>query len=208
MLLNADVRVKDVMFVEQLISEGADLISCKNEELKPRTFFESALLSSMNIKHSVFEKFQNADNIYSCHGTARAFSKKLYSRIRIPSSVGEDAYSYLFCKFYGLSYKYSFKTKVNYRLPDNFSDHLKQSSRFFRSKSEFINEFGVDFIDAQYSIPELLLVKRTILEMIKNFPRLSYYVGVYMVTIIISFFQKKQDSQVWESVSSSKVVNL
>jgi len=100
-LINADMRVDDPSFIRKLvqpIAEGvADLTSSNLQPLPPRGFFESVLAIGFRLKNILFESFLDGNNLYTCHGAARAFSCRLYSSLRFLKSVGEDAFSYLSC---------------------------------------------------------------------------------------------------------------
>ena len=98
-MLNADIQISDEYFIQKLIKPlingDAELSSVKHEPLPARNFFESILVTSVELKSVLFETYNGGKNTYTCHGSARAFSKKLYKEIIFEKSVGEDAYSYL-----------------------------------------------------------------------------------------------------------------
>lgn len=141
-LLNADIRILDPDFIAKLIQpiiDGkADLTSPFVRELSPRTFIESALNNAMKIKTVIFETWKYGHNGYMCHGTARAFSKNLYKKLRFTVNVGEDMYSYLECLRLGNVFRYVKTAEIWYRNPDNITDQLKQSTRFIKYHTDFL----------------------------------------------------------------------
>ncbi|MEA1925807.1 MAG: glycosyltransferase family 2 protein, partial [Patescibacteria group bacterium] len=163
-ILNADILIPDQKFISRIIQpiaeKKADLVSCKVEALESRSFFGRVLKANFDFKEIFFGEYHQGKNIFTCHGVARAFSKNFYSHFRFTESVGEDAYSYLYCLWQGFSYVYVSDTSVLIKLSENFADHKKQSLRFSDSKSLFHGKFGENFIQKQYRLPIGLLFKK------------------------------------------------
>lgn len=162
-LLNADVRIPDKSFLEKIAApiakEDADLTSCETTPLSTHGFLANVLRTSIKVKKIMFESHQKGNNIYTCHGRARAFSKKLYKKIDFKKSVGEDAYSYLFCITQKLRYQYVGNTNVFYRLPTNLQDHKMQSVRFLQSQKVLAKFFDEEVVRAEYRLPFSLIIK-------------------------------------------------
>lgn len=157
-LLDADILVRDRHMIEKLIEpilmEHADLTSARVKEFWTKSKFEEILKISMLLKKDIFESYKNGNNIYTCHGRARALSKKLYKSIKFKTSVvAEDAYAYLFTIYNKFSYKFAKNANIHYRLPGTFKDHQKQSVRFIQSYKQLTSEFGVKFIDKETTLP-------------------------------------------------------
>ena len=208
-LLQADIRINDAFFIEKLIKpiieEKADLVVPSVCEMKPKTFFEKALYVSAKIKNIAYEKINNGRNVYTCRGIARAFSKNLYSEINFPISVGEDAFSYLYCIKNGFDYYFVNDAKVIFRLPTNFSDHRKQSLRFFQSQQILKEEFGKKLIKENYRLPISILLASLIENLIKNPFLTSFYIIVLFYLKFQSFFLNDINDK-WVVSKSSKVV--
>ncbi len=156
-ILNADIMIEDEKFIQKLVKpicEGvADLTSCPIKELSPRTYTERAIHHAMSVKQKFFESIKKGNNIYTCHGTARGFSRNLYTKLKFTSSIGEDAYSYLYCIKNGFKYKYVNNTCIYYQLVNNVKDYNKQNNRFLLSRKLMIEDFGDKFVNKQYSLP-------------------------------------------------------
>ena len=137
LLLDADISITDPEYINKItmpiIKHKADLVSTQMVELEPTNFYSRMLWVSQQVKNNVFNQINNGNNIFNCKGPARAFSKKLYKHIIFPKHIANDAYSYLRCHELGMKFNFVKNTEVNYKLVDNFSDHQKQSSRFFHS---------------------------------------------------------------------------
>ncbi len=209
-LINADMQVADYRaftFLAKPILEGtADLTSSNLQPLPPRTFLEGVLSLSARLKSILFEQYQDGHNLYTCRGAARAMSRRFYTSMRFPKSVGEDAYSYLSCVAQGFTYRYAKEAIVYYRLPAILADHRKQSIRFFQGTSNFVNEFGVTFVAEQMRIPLSAILKgfwRALPEILRHPIRVTCYLGILLLMRIESFFVK-QASDTWMIAGSSK----
>ncbi len=156
-ILNADTLPKDSLFIENLIkpilNRQSDLTSSSLEEISPKNFVEETIAVSNIFKRQLFGNYKKGSNIYTCKGTARAFSKRLYKKIDFKNFSAEDAHSYLFAVKFGYKYQFAKNAIAIYKLPDNVSDHLRQSLRFNYSREELISEYGLPFVARQYRIP-------------------------------------------------------
>lgn len=155
-LIDADVRIKDSQFISKLvlpiITKRADQTSARLTPTNPHNFFQSILHASVLAKNIVFESINDGNNLFTCHGPCRAMSRRFYTQLEFKDIVGNDMYSYLECIRLGFTYQYVRDTECFYTLPDNFSDHKKQSSRFIHALSE----------QSLYSDPDLIIRETTI----------------------------------------------
>lgn len=207
LVLDADIRIFDTQFISKIINpiinKDIDLVSALPQEMLGRTGVEKMLYSSMKFKKRIYKSLKSGNSIYTCFGYARAFSKDLYKKMVISDSVGEDAYSYLYAKFNKYKYKSERNAIVYYKLPATFSDHGKQSVRFFHSKKRFIAEFGDKFVSKQYSIPLSLFISAFFHEAVAS-PALILYVFVLVEMKIRSFFAPSTKAT-WKIAGSSKI---
>ncbi len=186
LLINADTLLLDDEFVSKLVNlsktNNSDLISANLQELKPETFFEKVLATSMHLKKEAFQSFNRGKNLYTCYGPARMLSKRLYQAIEFRHSYGEDAYSYLFCLKNGMKYDYACKALVFYKLPGTLNDHKKQSYRFIESQKRMMKEFGYSFTFKEYYLPYLNVFLVLPLFFLRN----PFYTGIYILLFIYS----------------------
>jgi peptidoglycan/xylan/chitin deacetylase (PgdA/CDA1 family) len=207
-ILNADIQIDDPEFLEKIagpvISGDADLTSCPIKEKEPATFLEKAVYTSMRVKTEVFEGYNKGNNVYTCHGTARALSKRFYKGLEFKEGPGEDAHSYFSCIKSGYEYKYIKDTFIKYRLSDNFTDYQKQNLRFIKSKELMFERFGKDYAGKKYKLP-ILLVITTVIKFAIKAPVSSFS---YLIIYLFSYFGYVPNSvpKNWESSKSSKVV--
>lgn len=207
-LLNADIMILDEMFLRKIVKPIADnesdLVCIELRELEQYTITGDILNVSMKFKNSIFEKYKNGNNIYTCHAI-RAFSKKLYKEFMFKGSIGEDAYSYLYATFNNFKYEFIKDTKAYYRLPSNYKDHEKQSIRFIQSKKKFVKDFGEDFVHENYYLPKSLLILTGIKFSMKYPIHMTIYVLIYLGILIKSLFVSKINDR-WDISTSSKVL--
>lgn len=205
-LINADTRIFDKNFLEKLVApimKGADLTSSYPLPLKPDGLMEKILAESINMKTEMFESYRNGQNVYTCHGRARALSKRLYKELRFNNSVGEDAYSYLFTVTNNFIYKNVPGAKIYYKLPHTKSDHANQSIRFIQTKKMLSDEFGKNVAEREFYIPKSLTIKAFAKSFIKN----PFYTTLYIATYIYMTTMAKRTKQIgntWTISQSSK----
>lgn len=206
-LLNADIKITDPLFIKKLITpllfKSIDLTSSFPLPLPATGFIEKILYTSVTMKTNLFESFNSGQNIYTCHGRARAFSKSLYKKLKFKHSVGEDAYSYMYALTNGFKYKNVTNAKIYYKLPANFADHKNQSARFIKTKNLLIKSFGQRAVDREFALPMLLALK----SMVRAFLKSPFSVLLYV--IVFTFLKLgtiKSDSikNTWDISASSK----
>lgn len=207
-VLDADIKVIDKHFIAKLcdpILKGFDLTSCYVDYLKPKNTFEKVLGVSIDIINEVFTKQNNGNNVYTCRGVGRAFSASLAHKINFPGVAGDDAYSYFYCKKNNYKYYFVKNAKAYIRLPNNVTDHIKQSSRFQESKKTMQKLFKLIDISSEYDIPILKLLPAITKSLIKK-PLLTL---VYIALSKFSQFNMKKDYKnvKWEIAQSSKDLN-
>lgn len=207
-LLDADVLIENKLFIERLtkavVDKKADLTSAKVLEIEEVSLFGKVLSASMAFKRSLFERIKAGNNLYTCHGRARAFSKKLYKSISFKESVGEDAYSYLFAVKNGFKYRFAKTAEVFYRLPATLSDHEKQSIRFYKTQQLFEKDFGKELVSKENYLSTSFIIKYFMKGIFQN-PYLLLYV-ILATYLKLKTFMIKDIANQWTVSESSKQV--
>lgn len=207
-ILHADISIKDTYLFSKLLNpimqNKADLVSGDLREISASSFINTILKMSQDYKREVFSAINNGDNFYTCHGPVRAFSKRLYQKINFKDSIGEDMYSYLYCKKNQFSYYFAKNAIVYYRQPNNLLDHEKQSVRFFRSLALMKKEFGKEFVSTYTKWPVSLLLSTGF----KFFWQHPLYFCTYgLLTFYMSLKSKTlliPNTNLWQIADSSK----
>src|SRR3989344_5179644 len=187
-LLNADIAISDPYFVEKLVTpivrKQAQMTSAAIAELPPRTFFESVLGVSMQLKEILFSEFKRGNNLYNCHGAARAFHKDLYQKLHFKMNEGEDMYSYMACIKNKLKFVYAPRAIMYYRLPATFVDHNKQSLRYLHAQNVLGLQTDSASAKAELTIPTPIILRAGIksVRIIMSRPlHVLVYLGVLLV---------------------------
>lgn len=209
-LINADMKVADYeaisLLAKPVLQGVADLTSSNLKPLPARTFFEGVLGMSALLKTILFEQIGAGHNLYTCRGAARAMSRAFYTSMRFPKSVGEDAYSFLACISQGFVYRYVKEAIVYYRLPAALADHRKQSTRFFQGTTNFVDEFGREFVMQHMRIPLRAILNGVVIalpEILRHPLQVICYLAVLLMMRVESLFRDRA-SDTWMVAESSK----
>ncbi len=210
-IVNGDVIPDGKYFIHNLIlpilqDKDVGLVSADVINAKPVNVFESMMANSLLMKNFLYAKINLGNNIYKCHGQARAFSKAFYSNLIWPGDCPEDAYSYLNCIKKGFKFIYAGKAKVTLRLPQNIKDHAKQSLRFIEGKKSLNKYFSLDLLRQEYYIPIILIFVNIAMFLVHK-PILT--IAYLLTNSYIWFIYPRQpiDQSKWDiSTSSKKVV--
>ncbi len=211
-LIDADTLPENANFIDELIKpiiEGKNIgiVSGETINAKPRSLIEKILANSHEFKKYIFKKLRGGNNVYLCHGRARAFSKQFYSVLNWPKDCPEDSYSYFFCLKKGFKFVYEPKAKVLFRAPSVFNEHAKKSKRFLLGKQKLEDHFSTRFLKEHYSIPISLITMALAIFFVRN-PLLTI---IYLLMILnIKFFYKHNpvNYSMWDASKSSKMVVL
>jgi hypothetical protein len=165
---------------------------------------EKIIYSGEKIKTTFFEEYKSGNNIYTCRGTTRAFSRKLYKNIKFPNWAGDDAYSYLHAVTNGYKYKFIRRAIVYFKLPDNYPDFEKQVIRFLSINSNLIGMFGKKEIHKQYFYPKFSFIKNVLIGGNKNFYRAAIYSFLFLFIRIKKIFISGNSNANWNISTSTK----
>lgn len=208
-LLDADVIPANDFFLKEIImpiiKKKAHLVGADTVSTNPETFFEKVISASHQFKTEMYKKIRNQNNIYLCHGRARAFSKKLYPVLKWPDSPPEDAYSYLYCVKKGFKFAFAPKAQIIFRSPATLKDHFRQSSRFFIGRNQMLQYFSQEFVRSQYRIPPVIFLKTYLKHLLRNPFTLSLYTLIVAIVRLTSF-RKKIQKATWDIAASSKKI--
>ncbi|MBI1863725.1 glycosyltransferase family 2 protein [Candidatus Woesebacteria bacterium] len=210
-LVDADISIASQDFISELvtpiINQKADMTSPAIQELSSKTFFEEVLDLSMKLKIILFSKFKNGNNVYNCHGPARAFNKSLYKKINFQNSEGDDMFSYLFCIKNNYKFRFIPNIYVSYRLPSVIKDHYKQSSRYLNA-IEFCNSFfGKNLVNSEFAIPRSVFLC-SFLSSIPLLFRMPIHSIFYLSTFSLVRIARKlniKPNEYWQVKSSKNI---
>ena len=209
-LLNADVLPRGTNFLQEIIlpiitRSQVGLVGAQVEPVGSDTFVGEIIDFSAEVKHRLYSQKNGGNNIYNCHGRARAFSKSFISNFKWNATVAEDAFSYFSCLSRGFEFVYQPKAVVMYKSPQTIQDHMKQSIRFIQSQTQMEKYFEARFVRREYAFSPLEFIVEVLGFLVKNPILFLSYCLLYMWAKIKSKFNMATDVR-WEVSESSKVV--
>lgn len=207
-ILDADVLPHSNRFLEAIIDpivkdHQVGLVGAETTSAHPRGFIEQIFADSHELKKDIYKKINRGQNLYLCHGRARAFSRNFFSQIRWPKDCPEDAFSYLLCIQKGFKFIFTPKAKVIFRSPSVVSEHAEKSNRFISGKKQIAIHFPPQLLKSQYHIPFPLVLK-SIGKFLFKTPITT--IGYLLILLYIRLFKHQLQSHysMWGIASTSK----
>lgn len=207
-VLDADVVPASDNFIQELIMPALNkkqfgLTGANTVSLKAKNYFEKVIETSHRFKNTIYSRENKGDNIYLCHGRARAFAKNFYKKLRIPNNVPEDAYSYLICKKLGYQFLFVPKAIVLFKSPSKLADHMMQSMRFSSGKEILSKYFSQKDLNESYKL-SMFNVSRVLAKFfIQNPMTISIFI---LIKVYARLFVNKENinHKLWNIARSSK----
>jgi len=161
------------------------------------------LSAGVAVNKRMSDSYLNGNNVYSFRGALVGIRKDLYSQVKMPSTVGTDAYLYFLAKKLNLKTVYVKKAVAYYSLPVAIWGHVKQSTRFLNSKIAMKTYFG-DMTSVHYRLPKRLIVKSLFSQFIHGPFSITVYVLLSMYVHIRFKNEDKNISGIWNISQSTK----
>lgn len=207
-LLNADILPVKNTFIDTIINPfltqtNVGITGGSIVPLPAKNYFEKIINFSVDMKKSLYNKINEGNNVYNCHGRVRAFSKKFADEFKWLPVITEDAFSYLLCIQKGYKFIYIPKAEVYYSSPNNLKDHISQSARFLQSQKDLEKYIKQSIIKKAYEIPLVTRLSTGAEWLLKNPHMFISYTSILIIAKIISwkFFK---NSLTWTPSASSK----
>lgn len=207
LLLNADVLIFDFLFTSKLLTpflknKSLGISSPQILPLPASTLFGKVINHSVFMKRKIFMFWKKGNNLYSCHGRARMFSREYAKKLKWPAVIGEDAFSYLAAASKGFNFEFNKSTAVFYQSPQTFSDHARQSIRFLQNEKE-LSPYFPKTIKSEMNIPLPLILRTSLSFFLKN----PFYFFLYFAIIFaVKYAYPKKTHRRWDSSVSSKLL--
>ncbi|MDD2807151.1 MAG: glycosyltransferase [Patescibacteria group bacterium] len=210
-LLDADTLPANTDFLENIIKpikkdSNVGIVGAATESQPGTKFFETVIATSHNLKQNLYTNLPNINNVYLCHGRARAFSKSMYKNLSWPNDFPEDAYSFFYCLTNGFKFVYSNDAKILFRSPANLADHLKQSLRYINGSKKMKLIFDPTTVELQSKIPLKNLLGSIIYYLIKFPIQTIAYLFIALYSRLIYFLNQQQNHTSYEPAKSSKKI--
>ncbi len=209
LLLDADTLPRDKHLLEKLMNIARSrtelgLICPSVVPLPAEHFFEKVIEESAHFKADISSSWDKGDNIYTCHGRCRLFSRAFAEKMYWDESIGssEDAFTFLTAKKMGFGYLFVADAAVNYRSPTTYADHARQSRRFLGHTSSLLGSFGQKEISDNYSMPKMITIKHLVQHMARHPLLMTSYIGTYIYLKLGS--SPAPTTEPWEVSPTSK----
>jgi glycosyltransferase involved in cell wall biosynthesis len=210
-LLDGDVLPKGSLFLETIIQPiladpDVGMVGADTTCAAPKTFIERVIAESHSIKSAMYRTIHSGNNIYLCHGRARAFSRRFYESLVWPIQHPEDSYSYLYCVQKHFKFVYLPTAQVIFRSPQNLADHLRQSLRFVHGRSQLIDSFPSGFAQREYAIPFFKIITTSCTAFFKHPVLLGSYALITAWGRLTYLFNHTHYHSMYEpSITSKKI---
>lgn len=211
-ILDADIQLQSGNTLDRLLEnmhfdKRIVLSFGRSVPIMPQNFFGKILYTGVEMFDRA-TKYAKSD-LYVCSGAIRAFSKRLYKKLKMPNTSSEDVYPYLYCKTKDYKYDSVPDAIALYKLPDTFSDYQKQIKRYLKSRSIHTMRFGKKITDEAYTMTlwmKIVAFSRVFL--IKPISSI-----LYLSLVMITRFERLIDKDntpiaIWEIATSSKRIGL
>lgn len=219
-MTNSDLLIitqDDVLFdsntLDKVVQEFEDnsettMVSILNKPVKPSNMFEKALGTGTNIVNTMAGEWNNGDNYLAVIGRFIAFRTNfLRNKITLNKKVSTcDAYYYFSNKNAGGVFKYLPDIAVCFKNPQNFTEHLRKSSRFQFSKLEMLKYFQTLNLEREYKLPKKIVIKTLLKEFLSKQIPFIYYLLIFMSSRILKMKVDKALNTIWEIDLSTKTL--
>jgi cellulose synthase/poly-beta-1,6-N-acetylglucosamine synthase-like glycosyltransferase len=209
-ILDADISLGSSHVIARLVEHfdrdlNTMVVGGNTRPLKPRTFFQRSVYATFLVFDKSRENIKDGNNIFGCNGQCFAIRKSFAKSIKFQNVINEDDFVYFSCVSRGYNFKYAKEAVVNYKLPLNLKDYLKQS---FRSNPDAvivnISKYFGPIVQAEYRRP-LKLYVNALLRSFISFPLETIYIS--LITLFLKPWYRlisKNYKLSWYTANSTK----
>ncbi len=208
-LLDADIKLKsDALqniidcFAEE---ESIELVGGNVTPIRYSSLIQKFQRPSINITTELRKSLKNGNNIFCYHGAFLALKKEFAKTLRLPATIGTDAFIFLFCKQAGKQTKYCSEAIAYINLPENLDDYIKRSLRFESSK-QIMKEKFINLASKEYEIPLKKLVFLILIEFFINPFETIGYCGLILCSLFVGKKKGLEEygKATWDIAQSTK----
>jgi len=210
-MFDADVRLQGNLVVEELVqtlinNPSVDEVGGNPRPFRPQTFFEKAVYTTFMVMDKTRQYLHNGNNIYGASGQCIALRKNLVKLIKFPSKiVAEDDFIYFTNKKNKGKFIYCEDSVVNYKLPKNLADYIKQVLRADPAAAiANVEKYFGNMPAKEYRRPLGFYAKAVMLSFLWNPVGSIYMICVRLVSRIAVKFTSRHYSLDWFTAGSTK----
>ena len=209
--LDGDIALANNNFINEILTlfkdEKVGLVGAKDLPCTPQNLFEKIAFVANQIWFETRKDLMGGDSLHNCHACALAIRKEVSKKIHIPNGlIADDDYIYFKTLEAGYRFKFATDTIVYFRLPNNPTDYLIQSSRFLKLKNFIANNLG-DWVYSYYKVPAKYKIKGLCTMFLKE----PLFTPLAIILEIASRLVRAQSVEnrpkgLWTPVKSTKII--
>lgn len=138
-MFDADIVIANTDTITNLIApfleQKVAVVGGNSRPVSSGTFFENAVMTTFAVFDQSRNIYRGGHNIFAATGSIMAIRSTYARELTLPEIINEDAYVYLSCIQDGYLFRYAKNAVINYYLPMNLRDYLRQ---VFRSESRAV----------------------------------------------------------------------
>lgn len=209
--LDADIVLNDENTLANLLAPYLGpaplpvLVCGDHAPLLPRTWAEQIAHFGEMVWLSSIHLAGDHACAFRCYGHIRAFTRTFYKAFTVPQGlqVNEDLYSFLWATERKLPVAFAPTAVVQYRLPNNLSDYVKQFRRTHSYQKQTLQGVQKTVLP---SIPRWIMLKQLLRRMLRTRPDIVF--GFFIVRLFCLFGGGQEtQTNVWEVSNSTKRIN-
>jgi glycosyltransferase involved in cell wall biosynthesis len=157
-------------------------------------------------EHAV-ELLGSSGDLYYSVGNIRAFSREFYERLEIPQASGaaEDLYTFFYAKQHSLPLVLAKDVYVQFRVPENLKDYIKQTKRSIRVQTDIKDLIDPQLVKRYMTMNARVKLKALIATAMRTNPVMVIgYLFLQQIPRFLALFGKEKT--VWDMIESTKKV--
>jgi len=180
----------------------------KSVSLPAKTFFEKVMNHAQLIKQGIFSEWKDGLNFFTANGhSMKALSRNFAKKIKWPTDVPEDTYTYLRLRELGLGMKRVKTAQALMRNVTNFNDRIRQCTKYHTGKKALTKYFPPETMAVETQIPLEIILKHTLSKLVTN----PFWTLIYLIEAVINrIFTSWQSgfNPLYEIYYSSKILDI
>ena len=205
LMVDADITINDSNLLARMLRDSditrTGIMTVKAVPHRGRNFFEKCINHSVHLQNQLRSDWNYGNNYLSFRGCFVMLTQKAAKKIHFDNSIyNNDAFLYFQVKKLGFLPRYISNLSINYRSPNTFEDHIKQSSRFQSSLSE-LEPFFEEDLTPEYIFPKYLLFRAAAFNFLQN-P--IFFLGFFYIFLRTKYAKPQNLSSTWNIALSTK----